>query len=107
MNKLCTDRYTHTQTNTKILIAIFAIRSNRVQRVAIVSGQVKVGQSQSQYLLVICTLAGTDLDAGHCSRSSLCLVLVDRELNELCCIPLGKNAPHINKRGLLGEGDEI
>lgn len=52
---------------------------------------------QSQYLAVICTLAGSDLDVVQCSRSSLCLLLVDRELNELNGV-CQKECPQTNKK---------
>lgn len=52
---------------------------------------------QSQYLAVICTLAGADLDVVHCSQSSLCRLLVDRGLNELNGV-CQKECPQTNKK---------
>lgn len=43
--------------------------------------------SQSQYLTVISMLVESDLDAGHCSCSSLCFTLIDGHCNDFCGIP--------------------
>lgn len=55
---------------------------------------------------MICTLAGADLDVVHCSRSSLCLLLVDGELNELNGV-CQKECPQTNKKAFRRHRDLV